>query len=156
MNSFKSDIRSKTRRRSGFTFLEIMLVVVIIGMLMALVGPAIVGQAKQAQIKTTSAQISDIENALGMYEMRIGSFPTTEQGLEALLKCPDGVDKNQYGDAPYMKKMPLDAWKRKFIYKSPGEHSKDYDLYSKGPDGNEGTDDDIVNWDQETNTDSAK
>jgi len=146
MNVFRSFIRNCGRRRAAFTFLEIMLVVVIIGLLLSLVGPNLVKRGKEAQRTTTEAQIANIENALGMYEMRMGMYPTTEQGLGALLSCPDSVDKNQWGDTSYMKKMPFDAWKRKFVYVSPGEHNKDYDLYSLGPDGAEGTEDDIVNW----------
>lgn len=135
--------------RSGFTFMEIMLVVVIIGVLLALVGPSLVGRGEEARTTATRQQMKSIQAALTMYEIRLGMFPTTEQGLEALVRCPSDVDKEMWGDRSFMDRVPRDAWKRKFVYKSPGEHNADYDLLSLGRDGQEGTEDDIVSWVQE-------
>jgi len=88
-----------------------------------------------------------IDTALSAYEMKVGDYPSTEQGLEALVKCPSDVEKEDWGDSSYLKDVPKDAWGQKFVYKYPGEHNVDeYDLFSKGRDRKEGTEDDIVNW----------
>jgi len=136
--------------KRGFTFLEIMFVVVIIGILAAIAVPNLAKRANWARIKATEAGMKSIETALQTYEMKVGSFPTTEQGLEALVKCPSDVEKDDWGDSSYLKEVPKDAYNQKFIYKCPGEHNtEDYDLYSTGKDKKDGTDDDIVNWAKE-------
>ena len=140
-------------KKIGFTFLEIMFVVVIIGILAAIAVPNLSKKANWAKIKATEATIKSTETALSEYEMKVGSFPTTEQGLEALVKCPSDVEKDDWGDTPYLKEVPKDAYGRKLVYKCPGEHNTDeYDLYSTGKDRKEGTDDDIVNWTKESDT----
>ncbi len=135
-------------RKKGFTFLEIMFVVVIIGILLSIVVPRFTGKTQKARIFATKATMNSIETALQTYEMNVGAFPTTEQGLQALLKCPSEVSKEDW-DSPYLKKTPKDSWHHSLIYKCPGEHNADYDLYSMGRDGNEDTEDDIVNWEKE-------
>lgn len=133
------------RRRSGFSFLEIMFVVVIIGILLALVGPRLVGRAQSARIETTRAQMTNIETALKTFEMDMGKFP---ESLEEIAKDPDDVDDKSYR-GPYMETLPQDAWGQEFVYK-PGKNARhnkrSYDLSSLGPDKAEGTEDDIVNW----------
>ena len=141
-------MKKRLQVNKGFTFLEIMFVVVIIGILIGIAVPQFTGKAKKARIMSTRANMKTIETALSQYEMNVGNFPTTEQGLAALIKCPSDVPEEDW-DSPYLKEIPKDAWKQTFIYKSPGEHNQDYDLYSKGPDRQEDTEDDIKNWKEE-------
>lgn len=137
-----------SRCRSGFTFLEIMMVVVIIGMLAALVGPRIAGRAQQARVNTAKTQLTSLENALKQYEMDMGSYPSQTDGLQALVQRPTGDDAEAW-NGPYLAKneLPKDPWGREFQYKFPGEHnSDDYDIWSAGPDKQQGSKDDIANW----------
>ena len=135
----------RARDTRGFTLIELLIVMVILGLLAALVAPKMfqkVGSSKQKAAKT---QISLLETALDAYRLDVGSYPTTEQGLEALRTNP-GVNG---WDGPYLpKKVPKDPWGRDYIYRSPGEHG-DYDLYSLGADGQEGGEGenaDVTNW----------
>lgn len=136
---------NRRRARSGFTFLEIMFVVVIIGILLALVGPRLAGRTQTARIEATRAQLTNIETSLKTFEMDMGRWPET---LEELVKDPDDVDDKSYR-GPYMDKVPQDSWGQDFVYK-PGKAARNnkrtYDLSSIGPDKSEGTDDDITNW----------
>jgi general secretion pathway protein G len=137
-------------RRRGFTLIEIMVVIVIIGLLSALVGPRLIGQSDEAKRKTTATQIAQLEQVLGLFQLDNGFYPTTEQGLEALVKKPSlPPEPLNYKKGGYMKKVPKDAWGRDFIYRCPGEHG-DFDIMSYGSDGKEGgegTAADITNWD---------
>ena len=141
-------VSKKVHGRGGFTFIEIMFVVVIIGILASIVAVNTGNQTIKARVMTTRANMSSIKSALQMYEMNVGQYPTTEQGLAALIRCPQGVDENLWGNSCYLQDgvIPRDGWKREFVYIQPGEHISDYDLYSKGPDGEEHTEDDIHNW----------
>ena len=131
-------------RNRGFTLIELMLVVIIIGALVAMVMPRLTGRGEQARITAARADIqSNIATALKLYELDNGSFPSTEEGLNALLTKP-GSANNWNG--PYLERKPVDPWAREYKYKNPGEHRPaDYDLYSLGKDGVESTDD-ITNW----------
>lgn len=137
-------------KRRGFTLIEIMVVVVIIGLLSALVGPRLIGQSEEAKIKTTRAQIAQLEQVLGLFHLDNGFYPTTEQGLEALVKIPGTPPEPlNYKKNGYMKKVPKDAWGRGFMYECPGQHG-DFDLFSYGADGiegGEGPNADITNMD---------
>ena len=128
----------------GFTLIELMLVVIIIGALVAMVLPRLAGRSEQARMAAGQADInSNIATALKLYELDTGSYPTTDQGLQALLVKP-GNAKNWNG--PYLEKKPLDPWGREYQYTSPGSHrTNDYDLYSMGKDG-QVSGDDIANW----------
>jgi len=140
-------IRTNGRSRAkGFTLIEIMLVVVIIGILAAVIGPKISGQSDKAKIQSTKASMKGVDTALGMFEVKASRYPTTEEGLEALLTKPGDLSEEEW-DGPYIKDglIPVDAYKREFVYRSPGENGRDYDLISKGKDGQEGTKDDISN-----------
>jgi len=137
----------RSLRRAGFTFMEIMLVVVIIGILAAVVVPNIFHHSKTARENATKMAIDNAKTALQTYYLAVGDFPTTEQGLDALVHCPSGVDPERWGKHSYMDRAPVDGWGHKLLYRCPGEHGQDYDLFSKGNDDQEGTEDDIVSWD---------
>lgn len=132
----------------AFTLIELMLVVIIIGVLVGMVMPRLVGKSEQAKKAVAQADIeANIASSLDMYEVDNGNYPSIDQGLAALRTKPSSnpVPKNWNG--PYVKKEPLDPWGNSYVYKSPGEHNSDgYDLSSKGKDGIEGTEDDITNW----------
>jgi general secretion pathway protein G len=138
--------------RSGFTLIEIMVVVVILALLAALVGPKIMGRTDDAKIQTTKTQIRSLESALKLYKLDNGVYPTTEQGLNSLVTKPAvGVIPKNYKEGGYVesKNVPKDGWGNDFLYVSPGEHG-DYDLYSYGADGvkgGEGKNADINSWD---------
>lgn len=140
------------RCKRGFTFIEIMLVVVIIGILMAVAVPQMVGKSEKAKKTVTKQSIQNIGTALSMFEVNAGRFPTTEEGLQALVTKPSGLTDDEW-EGPYLKELPKDAYKQEFVYKSPGEQNKDYDLISKGYDKQENTADDITNFGA---TDKAK
>ena len=138
--------------RGGFTLIEIMVVIVILAMLAALVGPKLMGRTDDAKVKTTRIQLKGLESALKLYKLDNGSYPSTEQGLDALVAKPSvGVIPKSYKDGGYLdnKSVPKDAWGNDYLYVSPGEHG-DYDLFSYGSDGVKGGDGknaDITNWD---------
>ena len=135
--------------KKGFTLIELMLVVIILGILVAMVVPRLVGRGEQARRQAGEADIkSNLALALDLYELDNGSYP---EKLEDLIKDP-GESKARNWNGPYLKKKPIDPWGREYNYKSPGQHSKDYDLFSYGADGVEGGGDDITNWEEETQT----
>lgn len=131
---------------TGFTLIEILLVVVIIGALSAMVLPRLVGRSDQARLTAAKVDINtNIATALKLYELDNGNFPTTEQGLNALLTKPTTNPAPENWNGPYIERKPIDPWGRVYMYKSPGDHRPDYDLYSTGKDGKE-SEDDIKNW----------
>ena len=132
-------------RERGFTLIELMLVVIIIGALVAMVMPRLAGRSEQAKVGAAQADISaNIATGLKLYELDNGHYPTNEDGgLNALLNRP-GSAANWKG--PYLEKKPVDPWGREYQYKCPGTHrTYDYDLYSLGADGQESADD-PKNW----------
>ncbi len=135
----------RANNKKGFTLVELLVVMVIIGLLAALVGPRLfpkLGKGKQAAAK---AQIELLGQALDQFRLDVGRYPTTEEGLNALVNNP-GIEK---WEGPYLKKgLPLDPWGRPYVYQSPGSHGE-YDLISYGADGKpggEGEDKDVVSW----------
>ena len=135
---------------AGFTLIELMLVIVIIGTLAALVVPQFTGRADQARSTAARADImSNLPLALDLYELDNGDFPSSEQGLKALKEKPTMVPLPKNWHGPYLKKKPTDPWGNPYTYVSPGSHNKDdYDIYSLGKDGVEGGGDDINNWEE--------
>lgn len=131
--------------RGGFTLIELMLVVVIIGILAAVVVPRLVGKTERARVATTNMTIQNTATALESFELEYGHFPSSEEGLEALITRPASIPADAEWTGPFLKEFPLDAWKRPLAYRCPPERGVDYDLYSPGADGQEGTADDIVN-----------
>lgn len=130
----------------GFTLLELLVVMVIIGLLASYVGPKYFSQIGKSEVKTAKAQIEALERALDTYRLDVGHYPSTEQGLNSLYKSPESEPKWQ---GPYLKKsVPNDPWGNPYQYKNPGEHS-DVDLLSLGADGvsgGSGENADIGNW----------
>jgi len=136
----------KLKNQYGFTLVEIMLVVIIIGALAAMVIPRFTGRSEQAKVTAAQADInSHLATALKLYELDNGNFPATSQGLDALTIKPTSSPVPTNWNGPYIEKKPLDPWGRPYAYASPGSHRLDYDLYSKGKDVNK-EEDDIVNW----------
>jgi len=134
------------RKQAGFTLLELLVVMVIIGLLAGYVGPKYFSQIGKSEIKATRAQIDALGKAVDQYRLDVGRFPSTEEGLAALIARPANQAK---WDGPYLSKnVPLDPWGSAYLYQSPGEHG-DYDLVSLGKDGRpggNGEDADITNW----------
>ena len=144
---------NQRRRQGGFTLIEIMAVVVIMGLLMGIVGTAVFSQIDKARVNTTKAQIDQLEAALTFYQMDNGRFPTTEQGLQALVEKPTSApEPRNYNPAGYLRKkqVPLDGWGNPYQYAMPGGNNPDsFDLWSLGADGQPGgtgTDADLGNW----------
>lgn len=138
--------KEKRRHKQGFTLVEILVVIIIIGLLAALVGPRLFGKVSTAKQKAAKAQIELFGTALDTFRLDIGRYPTTEEGLKALREKPSGAENWQ---GPYLpKEIPVDPWNKDYVYKAPGEHG-DYDLISYGLDGaegGEGENQDIVSW----------
>jgi len=130
----------------GFTLLELLVVLVIIGMLAAFVAPNFFKQIGKSEVKTAHAQLDALKKALDQYRLDMGRYPTTEQGLAVLMESPGGTTK---WSGPYlMKAVPLDPWEHAYVYRCPGEHGE-YDLLSYGKDGQPGGTgeaEDIVSW----------
>ncbi len=133
---------------NGFTFIEIIVVVIILGILAAIVLPKFTGRTEEARISAAQSQLGVFATALDAYELDNGRYPTTEQGLKALVKKPTTPPIPRRWKGPYLQKeIPHDPWDNTYIYKCPGTHNtRSYDLYSYGPDGKEGGGDDITNW----------
>ncbi len=138
--------RIDSRGQGGFTLLELLVVMVIIGLLAAYVAPKYFGQIGKSEVKVTIAQIDALGKALDQYRLDMGHYPSTEEGLNALFVKPANEAKWQ---GPYLKKAaPLDPWGHPYVYRNPGEHG-DYDLLSYGRDGQpggSGEDADLTNW----------
>lgn len=141
-------------RDRGFTLIEILVVIVILGILAGFIAPRIMGKPEEARRTKAALQIRGLEAALKMYRLDTSMYPTTEQGLDALVMKPEtGIVPRKWREGGYLEsaKVPLDPWGNPFVYLSPGEHG-DFDLSSYGRDGEkggEGDDGDINNWEIE-------
>jgi general secretion pathway protein G len=138
--------RTRHRRAAGFTLLELLVVMVIIGLLAGFVGPRFFAQIGKSETKTAKAQIDALGKALDQFRLDVGRYPSSEEGLAALNERPSG-DTRWAG--PYLKKgVPQDPWGKPYVYAAPGEHGE-YDLLSYGKDGQpggEGDAQDVVSW----------
>ncbi|MFT3931251.1 MAG: type II secretion system major pseudopilin GspG [Spongiibacteraceae bacterium] len=144
---------SHTQR--GFTLIEIMVVVVIIGILIGLVAPNVLGRVDKARVTAAQTDIATLEQSLEMYRLDNHAYPSTDQGLEALIAKPSGEpDAKNWNPEGYLKKkqLPKDPWGNPYQYVNPGQEGRPYDLYSFGADGREGGenyDADVGNWSKE-------
>ena len=134
-------------QRHGFTLIELMIVIVILGLLATMIMPRILSRPEQARRMKAKVDIRSIESALGLFKTDTGRFPTTSEGLAALVTNP-GI--NGYNSDAYLDKVPTDPWSNRYIYLCPGVNGKDYDLESYGKDGEDGGSEDnadIESWD---------
>ncbi len=142
-------LNSKKSRLQGFTLLEIMVVIVILGLLVSIVAPNVLQNQDRAMVEKAKADISVLEQALDMYKLDNHVYPTTDQGLDALVKKPSSSpEPRNYRSDGYIKRLPQDPWGNPYQYLQPGEHGA-FDLYSTGSDGDEGGEglaSDIGNW----------
>ena len=147
----KTGKSKNNNKQKGFTLLEIMVVIVILGVLASMIVPNLMGSKDKADKQKVVSDVIALENALDMYKLDNGSYPSTEQGLEALVTEPSGSpEPRNYSEDGYIKRLPQDPWGNDYILNNPGEHGK-IDILSVGQDGEEGTDDDIGNWNLDAN-----
>ena len=132
----------------GMTLIEIMVVITILGLIAAMVTVNVMGRLEKAKLDTAMTQIKSLEQALEQYRLDNGSYPSTEQGLAGLVEAPSGAKRFQPGG--YLKggKVPDDSWNEPFSYLSPGTQGHPFEIVSKGPDREEGTDDDVKSWEE--------
>lgn len=139
-------MNKKMQKQGGFTLIELMVVIVILGLLASMVLPSVFGNKDKADRQKVVTDISTYEGALEMYRLDNSRYPTTDQGLEALIEKPslDPIPR-EFRDEGYVKRLANDPWGNPYVMLSPGVNGK-LDIYSIGLDGEEGTDDDIGNW----------
>ncbi len=143
------------KQQKGFTLIEIMVVIIILGLLAGLVLPKFLGQEEKAKREVAKTQIRSLEQALDAYKLDNGFYPTTDQGLDALIKKPEtGRVPGKWRDGGYLKpaRIPKDPWDKEYVYISPGSESREYEIVSYGADkepGGEGNNADIQSWKME-------
>jgi general secretion pathway protein G len=144
--------KSKSSRRRGFTLIEVMLVMVILVILASISVVAIGRITAKAHINEAKLRVGALKEAIKLFNVDIGTFPTTQSGLQALRSCPADIsNQNKWGPTPYIETdVPLDPWGHPYQYSCPGRYNTDsFDLWSLGPDGQDNTSDDIGNWQTE-------
>ncbi len=144
-------VRTSKTRQSGFTLIEIMVVVIILGILAAIVAPNVIGRIDDAQITRVQQDLRGVENALKFYRLDNFAYPTSEQGLQALVTKPNDPNIRNWKGGGYLDRLPKDPWGKEYQYLSPGQNGE-IDIYTFGRDGRpggEGIDADIGNWELE-------
>ena len=145
-------IQAHARRSSqnGFTLIEIMVVVVIIGLLAAFIVPQVMGRVDEARVTKVKGDVQMLETALSMYRLDTARYPTSQQGLMALVTKPEDPAVRNWKTGGYLSRVSKDPWGNEYRYAYPGQKGREYDLYSLGPDGQEGTEetdkDNVGNW----------
>ena len=135
----------------GMTLIEIMVVITILGLITAIVTVNVMDRLEKARLDTAKTQIKSLEQALEQYRLDNGSYPSTEQGIQALVSAPTfGKVPKRYPSGGYLTggKLPKDSWGEEFIYSSPGAQGNTYEISSKGPDSQTGNEDDIKSWEE--------
>ncbi len=134
----------KRKSETGFSLIELIVVLVILGLLSAVVAPRVYDKLAKGKEQIAKIQIKELEGGLQLYSFDMGSYPDTSNGLDALVRNQQGFESWK---GPYLDKseLPKDPWGKPYVYRSPGMHG-DYDLFSYGPDGVEGGDDDVCSW----------
>jgi len=133
-------------KQRGFTLLAVMVVIVILGILASMVVPNLMGNKDKADQQKAVSDIVALENALDMYKLDNSIYPTTEQGLDALVQKPSSSpEPRNFREGGYVKRLPQDPWRNDYLLLSPGENGK-IDIFSAGPDGQPGSEDDIGSW----------
>ncbi|WP_291612243.1 type II secretion system major pseudopilin GspG [Colwellia sp.] len=134
------------KKAQGFTLLEVMVVIVILGILASMVVPNLMGSQERANMQKAVSDVTALETSLSLYKMDNYDYPTTEQGLEALVEQSDiEPEPRRFPEDGYIKRLPKDPWGNEYVLLNPGEQGK-MDVFSVGPDGEAGTEDDIGNW----------
>jgi general secretion pathway protein G len=155
MNPYRDDQKVNRQRtlrparQRGFTLIEIMVVVIIIGLLAAVIVPQVIDKVDQARITKARSDIQGLETALQMYRLDNSKYPTTDQGLQALMTQPTDPSIRHWRVGGYLQRVSKDPWGAEYQYVYPGTHGKEYDLYTLGADGQpggEGNAADIGNW----------
>ncbi len=143
--------RRRNRPPGGFTLIEVLLVLVILVILVSLVAGGYISAQRRAMTDAARAQIGLFKTPLTMYHLSLFTYPSTQQGLEALLNPPSDLGNANKWDGPYLEEsVPVDPWGNPYQYESPGKYNTEtYDIWSFGPDQSDGTNDDIGNWEQE-------
>jgi general secretion pathway protein G len=139
---------SRRSAENGFTLVELMVVIVILGLLAAIVAINVIPSGDKAKVTRAKADIATIEGALDLYKLQNSTYPTTSEGLQALVTSPAGADASKYQAGGYLKKLPVDPWNRPYLYASPGQHGE-ADVWTLGADnreGGEGANADIGSW----------
>lgn len=139
-------MKTQSRTQRGFSLIEVMVVLLIIGIMASMVAPQILGNQEEAQLKKAAVDIQQLESAMEMYKLRNNVFPSTEQGLESLVSAPsiEPLPRN-YPNGGFIKRLPEDPWGNPYQLLSPGEQGV-VDIFTNGPDREPGTEDDIGNW----------